>query len=777
MNRYRRRAARFAVLLTALAAVLALLIPPAATAAPAPAAKPNLPIIIVPKGVTHPDADQAKAFAQQVFGDAIGRAGAMERRALVGGDVDNGAKNTSVMWFDFSDWSQADLPDAATIAEMSTKGLVTVDATHKFYVEWLQYAGNEALFVRLGKAPGARILKFSATNVGKADVPVKALGQHGVHAEDWILRQMRAALRILFPRIKRAQLEAILEAAAAAVYSDRQNCAAICSPQTKMFPADKNVSVVRWGTAAERGAARRVLAEIMREVRTLLNKMERSGQQAAQAAAGCPPAEAPAPAPQETAPGQPAPGQPAPGQPAPGQPAPGQPAPGPPAVGLGPGGFGGGRALGLAAPVLRASSCAPAKKGSGSPATSPLGQLLAQPVPMDKYGGVDFSTLELRYISDSDDGVQFSYSADSLGAGYRQDQALGARVVQMTAADLRTWLVLDPTKFWVNLDPQEPDRIIDAQLGKTNAGRSMLEADLAMKRTSGRLINPRTPFGKRYWNAMTAGSTGTVCFSSRVWIVPGEIRVREEGSSLYVLKAGLDVKTESELGRGLGAECPPVDPATDERRERVERELVLPEIVKAVNTAPEYAPLRRAFMARVVAQWIRQRHDAGRRTSYDDIIGSGRLGPAELRDGWKPRRVYDDFLKSWKTKEFSYSITSRQGDQVLVSQFTFGGVDWSNLRYDGVSEGEMKAGYAHLADTVRTSAGRMATAPDGSIWLGATTPGPERSAWDRAIGRVDGLTDGRLGVALIIAVALVALAFGFRGPRRRPAERPPATSG
>ena len=134
-----------------------------------------------------------------------------------------------------------------------------------------------------------------------------------------------------------------------------------------------------------------------------------------------------------------------------------------------------------------------------------------------------------------------------------------------------------------------------------------------MKRTSGRLINPAMLFGKRYWDAMTAGVTGTLCFSSRVWIVPGKVEVREDGSSLYVLRADLDVKAESEKGRGLGADCPPVDPATDERRERVERELVLPEIVKAVNTAPEYAPLRRAFLARVVAQWIRQRHDAGRR--------------------------------------------------------------------------------------------------------------------------------------------------------------------
>ena len=765
MNRFRRRGIGVAALLTVLAALLALLTsPPAAIAAPA--TTPNHSLIgkiIVPPGAKALDADQAAAYAVEVVDDPLLRAG-VEARGILGLPA-NGTKNASVMWFDASLWP---FPfDQRTIDQLTEPGLVTRDPSHKMHAEWLEYEGNQALFKRLGLAPGARVLQFSSSNVGEADVPVQRLGDQGFHAEELMLLQLRRALRGLAGasgrRLSDHQIDGLLRQAARAIYSDRQNCAAICAALVKeLFPADRNVALVRWDTAAARRAAARLIEALVRASKARITAVDLEQDMVAKIAAkdwpGLAKVVGGVPARQKRADELQALMSPN-----------NCGGTGTPAVGHGPGGGGAG-VLGMAAPLaLAAGDCG----GEEGAAAGALGRVLAEPVPADKYGGVDFSTLELRYVSDSDDGVRYSYSADALPGGFRQDQGLGSRVVQLTAADLRTWLVLDPTTFWVNLDPQEPDRVIDPQLGRTNAGRAMLEADLAMKRTSGRLIDPRTVFGKRYWDAMSAGTVGTECFSSRLWIVPGRVRVREQGSSLYVLTADLDVRTESEHGRGFGSDCPPVDPATDQRRERVERELVLPEIVKAVNTAPEYAPLRRAFLARVVAQWIRQRHDAGRRTSFDDVIGTGRLGPAELRDGWKPRQVYDDYLKSWNEKEFTYSFTNRQGDTVTTVTFRFGGVDWSRLRYDGVSADEMKAGFPHLADTVKASAARPATAPDGSIWLGDAVPGPERSAVDRAVGRVRGLADGRLGVALIIGVALVALAFGFRGPRRRTTTAPP----
>ena len=96
---------------------------------------------------------------------------------------------------------------------MLTKGLVTRDPTHKMTAEWLKHAGNEALFKRLGLPEGARVLQFAATNVGNANRPDPG---KGVHAEDFIIRQVKAALRMIafehgLPLTTTQQLDALLE--------------------------------------------------------------------------------------------------------------------------------------------------------------------------------------------------------------------------------------------------------------------------------------------------------------------------------------------------------------------------------------------------------------------------------------------------------------------------------------------------------------------------------------------------------------------------------------
>jgi len=116
----------------------------------------------------------------------------------------------------------------------------------------------------------------------------------------------------------------------------------------------------------------------------------------------------------------------------------------------------------------------------------------------EQLGGVDFSTLELRYVSDTYDGgvgtgVQYAYQVDAKPGA--QVSFGGRQSAQLAADSFFTWLVLPPRSFTVNLNPDEPNRIIDAQLGKTDAGRVLLEADLQMKKTVAKLIHPDTARG------------------------------------------------------------------------------------------------------------------------------------------------------------------------------------------------------------------------------------------------------------------------------------------
>ncbi|MEU1631165.1 hypothetical protein ABZ746_39205 [Streptomyces sp. NPDC020096] len=398
------------------------------------------------------------------------------------------------------------------------------------------------------------------------------------------------------------------------------------------------------------------------------------------------------------------------------------------------------------AAMFKTAPCGDGESGLSSALSSPT------------YGGVDFSSLQLRYLSDhADSGVQYAFSAKAAQKGLEQDSRSGLSALVESMADLRTWLVLSPDKFWVNLNPSEPDRIIDTELGQTNAGRALLEADWQMKQTEGRLLDPKTSFGAEYWRRL-GGSSGQVCYSSRMWIVPGDVEVREDGDSLYVLKASLEVKAKAEDVAGLGQTSCNADPAETARNEQLEQEMVVPEIVKAVNTDPEYAPLRRAFLARVVAQWIRDRHAGGHSTSFDKLIDSGDVGPASLHGSWQPKQVYDAYLHSINEGDFTYKLTTQVGNTTITYVMRTGGVDFSKLPSSKLSSAEMDRQVPELSQTVRQAAGQPATASDGSIWLGDTARSPQVSTWDR----IRTYLGGRTGMLIVLVAALGCLLFFIR---------------
>ena len=56
----------------------------------------------------------------------------------------------------------------------------------------------------------------------------------------------------------------------------------------------------------------------------------------------------------------------------------------------------------------------------------------------------------------------------------------------------------------MNLNPNQPDRIMDPQMARTEAGRILLEADLVLKKDSVGWMNANTAFGKAFWDELEA---------------------------------------------------------------------------------------------------------------------------------------------------------------------------------------------------------------------------------------------------------------------------------
>ncbi len=647
-------------------------------------------------------------IARELLDDPLGRAGLEAHRTL---RMTDGNRNLAVIWFDLTDFQATHL---ASITRHFGENPSHADY-YLGYGKLLKREGNEALFQRTGIAGEGPLLEFAAVND-----PRKEHSEAVIY--DKILSTVLSNLGLRNAAINRLLKRAI------AGFSDRGRCAA-CLRLTSTIPEKNFVSGTPYATRQEKSeSANRVGAITSKGVSILRREKKQQEQQAAAAL----------------------------------------PVPGTPGTACTSMGRGHGRPVMAMAVPLAAGPCDDEDEGARSGA---LQQLLGSPPGADAYGGVDFSTLEMRYLSDTTSGVRYAYSSQPLPKGYQQDTGLGTRMVKNLGSDLRTWLVLDPQKFWVNLNPTEPDRIVDSAMGQTNAGRAMLEADLQMKRTSAKILHPDSATGKQYWRQLKSSADGSLCFSSRMWIVPGKVEVRQDGDALYILEAQLDVKTQSDHIDDPYAKPCNADPSTNAHNENLERTLVLPKVVKAVNTDPEYAPLRRAFMARIIAQWVRERHQQGHRTSFDTLIDSKDLGPARTTGDWRPRKVFDEYVRSYRNKEFDIERETYDGRYKRITRYVYGGADLTNVQLTGVSSADMRRRYPQLAQSARSSTDRRVTAADGSIWLGGSVQAPERGFWGDLKDQATRLTGGNGPLLVVILLALAAILFGFRNRPSR-ADRP-----
>ncbi|MGH3489909.1 MAG: hypothetical protein ACRDP8_18625 [Actinopolymorphaceae bacterium] len=391
-------------------------------------------------------------------------------------------------------------------------------------------------------------------------------------------------------------------------------------------------------------------------------------------------------------------------------------------------------------------------------------------------GGVDFSNLELRYLSTDTLGAEYAFSIPRGGRTNDQSARVGMKRAKESSDAFLVWLALRPEKFTVNLNPNEPDRIIDKDFGRTNTGRVLLEADLRLKQTVAHLIHPKHQLGKEFWAQLYAAQK---CVSIRQWIVPGLATVHDTGGELHILDAPLEVQAETLYlqGRGSGRfeSCPKQPQAATDHNEALFRRMVLPHVEKAVNTDPDYAALRRVYLSRVAAEWVRNRHGY-ERTAYDDIIDTGDIDRWTVRDDWTPKDTFGRYVHSYTHGEFTVPIRA-PGGGAPTRAYVFGGVDLTNVSSRNVGAAELDARWPGTADAMRKAVGdatfdestqRMLVGGQ-TVFSGQAPPdaSPEARTNDKEADAGLHVPTGVL-VVLAIGVGVAALfAFVVRSARRR----------
>ena len=352
-------------------------------------------------------------------------------------------------------------------------------------------------------------------------------------------------------------------------------------------------------------------------------------------------------------------------------------------------------------------------------------------------GGIDWTSLELHYVSDNPQTKDFGYAfsaAELPDDGEAEPGYGGEAALDLSSDALFTWLSLDQSQFWVNLNPDTPESMIDPQFATTDAGRVLLQADLRFKETQNTYMDPATERGKAFWDSMERTSDGLICHGSYwMWVEPKPATVREDGDQLYILDAPLAARYEPmdidwrPPGQGEDlCEGAPQD-VVDRNTQRI-ADTFAPLLEQRVNTAPEYADLRRVYTSRVAAQWLKDR-DAERPGAFHDVIGSGDVSAWPTRTAWDPQDVFDEYLEQLSTPLFRYEWTFGEMDYWMD---IVGGVTFPDTPREAMPAEQFQQEHPTLPATVQSSlydaVSVPVAAPAGDA-VGTFAEGAESISW------------------------------------------------
>lgn len=288
----------------------------------------------------------------------------------------------------------------------------------------------------------------------------------------------------------------------------------------------------------------------------------------------------------------------------------------------------------------------------------------------------------------------------------------GQTQLQADSADFRTEshkiiqyflaaLTIKEEDLWVNLSPYEKDRMIPAELGKTDLGQDMLAQDYVLKQLTASLIYPENDLGKKFWNKVYAraqeqfGTTDIpIDTFNKIWIVAEEAKVLEHNNSAYITSAHLKVMLEQDYvaeqparkAALSDASLEPSDtsfgrlmpsPTPDESAARVLarniiREIIIPEIEKEVNEGANFAPLRQIFHSMILATWYKLAlKDALLNQVYSN---QEKTSGVSSNDPGATEKIYNQYLEAFKKGVFNYiKVESGEDDKNNLPRKYFSG--------------------------------------------------------------------------------------------------------
>ena len=298
------------------------------------------------------------------------------------------------------------------------------------------------------------------------------------------------------------------------------------------------------------------------------------------------------------------------------------------------------------------------------------------PVPGIMVGiSLPFAPLALKgLIVNLNKPLEFQFIVDT-GRGPQDTAAVKDQANQLVKYFL-AGLTIPEGDLWVNLSPYEKNRIVPDALGQTDLGRDLLAQDYILKQLTASLIYPEKDLGKEFWSKVYAkaqeqfGTTNIpVNTFNKVWILPNQAQVFENGNAAYVTKSTLKVMLDEDyLAKQKHQATQAVSISS-----QIVRQIILPEIEKEVNTGKNFAPLRQIYQALILAKWYKETIQNGLMDAL--YTNKRKVAGVNVNDPGVKEEIYRRYLKAYKKGTFNYIKEGPTPDgQVVPRKYFSGGI-------------------------------------------------------------------------------------------------------
>ncbi|MCR4337674.1 MAG: class I SAM-dependent methyltransferase, partial [Candidatus Omnitrophica bacterium] len=311
----------------------------------------------------------------------------------------------------------------------------------------------------------------------------------------------------------------------------------------------------------------------------------------------------------------------------------------------------------------------------------PSRNVLAQSVPTPNISRIPIQSPAYRPVIIKgltlypDHPLQFDFIVER-GDDDLQGQALRQESLKMIKYFLAS-LTTPQKEMWVNLSPNEPDRIIPEIFGQTEMGRDLLAQDYLLKQLTASMMYPEEELGKKFWARIyerAAKEYGTTQIPmntfNKVWIVPEKAVVMEHQKSAFVVERKLKVMLEEDYLGGqktvIARRAKPDEAISPENKiaslpsfarndtvtTQLIREVIIPELEREVNEGKTFANLRQIYNAMILATWYKQ---ALKESLLGQVyVDQNKVKGVDLDDPAVKQKIYEQYLEVFKKGVYNF---------------------------------------------------------------------------------------------------------------------------